>query len=163
MAMTMKVEGMEEISRILTELGNKAPEVAAQSLYEGAGVMGDAFRQAANSIRAKRLKYPAPEGKKRLPSVEEKAAVVRAVGIAKFQKDGNEVDTIVGVGGSAGYADIAGHRKAVRLIARSINSGTSFMDKQPVFRQAKTKSQKTAAQAIVDKAEQMFNDITGTK
>lgn len=159
--MTMKTEGLEEVSRILADLGDRAPEVAAKSLYSGAGIMADAFAAAAKNIKAKRMKYPAPEGKKRLPSPEEKAAVMQAVGIAKFEKNGSEVDTIVGVGGGSGYADVNGHRKAVRLIARSINSGTSFMDKQPVFRQAKTKNQKAAAQAIADKAEQMFNEIIG--
>ena len=68
---------------------------------------------------------------------------------------------MIGITGAAGYADINGKPKAVRLIARSINSGTSFMKKQPVFRKAVSSSKGRATNAIVSKAEEMFNEIIG--
>ena len=163
MAMTMKVDGMEELSAMLRQLGDKAQAVASQSLYEGAKVMADAFKGAAGSIKAKRVKYPAPEGKKRLPSRDEKQAVMNAVGVARFKTTGDGVDTLVGVGGHNGYAMIDGKMKPVRLIARAINSGTSFMDKQPVFRRAKNQFSSSASRAIADKAEQLYDEIINGK
>ena len=157
MAMTMKVVGLDNVMNTLARLNKDAEAVAAQSLYEGAGIIADAFASAARSIRTEPFTY---KKKQRLPSPEEKAAIVGKTGIAHFNANGSEVNTLIGVSGAAGYADIGGKPKAVRLIARAINSGTSFMPKQPVFRKAKSASQKAAKAAIIRKAEEMLNEIT---
>lgn len=157
MAMTMQVEGIEELSRKLTALGDRAEEVAARALYDGAGVMANAYAQAVNSIQAQPFRY-AFNGRQRYPSFEEKAALQGKTGIAKFDKNGAEVNTAVGISG-AGYANIAGKQKAVRLIANAINSGTSFMVKQPIFRRAASKAKGAASAAIVGKADQLISEI----
>ena len=157
MAMTMKVDGIEELSRKLTDLGDRAEEVAAKALYAGAGVMANAYRNAAASVRAQPFRYAVFN--KRDPSLEEKAAIQGQTGIAKFDKSGSEVQTSVGLKGS-GYVTIAGKQKAVRKIANAINSGTSFMNKQPVFRKASTQTAKAASAAIVAKADQLIAEIT---
>ena len=160
MPMTISTEGIGELSALLARLGDKAQDVASGALFEGAGVVADAYTAAINSIQTAPFKY-ARKGEKRLPSPEEKAALLGKSGIAKFNKTGEEVNTLIGISGAAGYADVAEHTKAVRLIARSINSGTSFMNKQPVFRKAASQSSGAAKSAIVSKAEQMFNEIIG--
>ncbi len=157
MAMTMQVEGIEELSRKLTELGERAEEVAARSLYDGAGVMANAYAQAVNSIQAQPFRY-AFGGLQRYPSFEEKDALQGKTGIAKFDKNGSEVNTSIGISG-AGYANIAGKQKAVRMIANAVNSGTSFMVKQPVFRRAATQARDAASAAIVAKAEKLIDEI----
>lgn len=162
MAMTIKTEGIEELGNMLAKLENRAEEVASGALFDGAGIVGDAFTAATNRIVTEPFHYlarPDITGTKRYPSPEEKAALVGKSGIAKFNKNGSEVNTLIGISGSAGYANINGKAKAVRLIARAINSGTSFMHKQPVYRQAISRSQGAAKDAIVSKAEEMFNEI----
>jgi len=158
MAMTIKTDGLDRLGQILAQLENKAQEVASGALYEGAGIVADALNAGIRSIRTESFKY-APEGTTRLPSPQEKAALERKVGIAKFRKNGSEVDTIIGISYDSGYTQIAGKQKSVAVIARSINSGTSFMRKQPVFRLAKNKSQNAAKAAIVEKAEKMLDEI----
>ena len=69
------------------------------------------------------------------------------------------MDTLVGLAKS-GYTQVAGKRKPVAVIARSINSGTSFMQKQPVIRQAVTGAKASAEAAIISKAETMIEEIT---
>ena len=157
MAMNMKVDGIEELSRKLTALGDKAEDVAAKSLYAGAGVMANAYRNAAASVRAQPFRYAVFN--KRDPSFEEKAAIQGQTGIAKFDKSGSEVQTSIGFSGS-GYVTIAGKQKAVRKIANAINSGTSFMNKQPVFRKASREAAPAASAAIVAKADQLIAEIT---
>ena len=157
MALTMQVEGIEELSRKLTALGDKAEEVASRALYDGAGVMANAYRNAAASVRAQPFRYAV--FKKRDPSFEEKAAIQGQTGIARFDKNGSEVQTSIGFSGS-GYVTIAGKQKAVRKIANAINSGTSFMNKQPVFRKAATQTAPAASAAIVAKAEKLIDEIT---
>ncbi len=158
MPMTMQVEGMEELSRKLSALEEKAGDVAARALYAGAGVMADAYNQAVNSIKTDKFRY-AFNGQKRSVSPEEKAALQGKIGIAKFDRDGSEVNTAVGISGG-GYVEIGGKRKAVRKLANAINSGTSFMVKQPVFRRAKTKARAAASEAIAQRADQLIEEIT---
>ena len=158
MPMTMKMEGLNEVSELLIRFGDKAEDVASGALFEGAGVVADAFSRAAGSITTAPFKGKRVE---RLPSPEEKAAVIGKSGIARFNKNGSEVDTVVGISRNAGYVNLGKRKTAVLEIARSINSGTSFMTKQPVFRKAASGSKKAAESAIVNKAEQMFNEIIG--
>ena len=163
MAMTISTDGIEELGAMLAKLGDKATDVASGALFDGAGIVADAYNAAINSIVTEELHYVARPDMigKRYASPDEKAALVGKSGIAKFDKSGDDVNTLIGVSGAAGYANVGGKPKAVRLIARSINSGTSFMHKQPVFRQAKSKATGAAQAAIVSKAEQMFNEIIG--
>ena len=75
MAMTMKTDGVGELGEMLAKLEGKANEVAAYALYEGAAVVADSFKAAAGSIATQQFQY-AKEGQTRLPSPEEKAAVM---------------------------------------------------------------------------------------
>ena len=157
MAYTMKCTGLDELGSMLEKMAEKAPAVAAQALYEGAGAMAKEVESQAGAIRTAPFKYATvSRGEMREASPEEKAAVTGAggVGIAKFQKDGSEVQTSVGYG-NAGYAEIKGKAVAIAKIANSINSGTSFMKKQPFIRKAATAGKGKAVdamRAVIEKA-----------
>ena len=75
MAMTIKTEGLTELSQMLTELGDKAQDVASVSLFDGAGVVADAFSSAINGIQTEPFHW-AKYGETRKPSPEEKAALI---------------------------------------------------------------------------------------
>lgn len=156
MPITAKIEGMNEISEALTKLEEEAPKAAAMGLYAGAGVMSKAIQQGADGIRTEPFKYV--RNGTRQPSPEEKAALAGAIGIAKFDKNGSEINTSVGFG-NAGYADVAGHERAVAQIANAINSGTSFMTKQPFFRKAVSKGTREAEKAIVSEIEKRVDAL----
>lgn len=159
MAVTMTVDGLEEISEMLNQLGNDAQKIASMALYEGAGVMADEVTRSAEAIRTEPFRY-AVFGT-RMPSPEEKQAILEngAVGIAKFDKNGSEVTTSVGYG-NAGYAEIDGKQKAVAQIANAINSGTSFMQKQPFIRKAANSGSRKATEAIRQAIEARIKEIT---
>ena len=156
MVYTMKTDGMEEISKLLEKMADAAPAVAAKALYEGAGIMSAEINSAAAGIRTG---PGATRQDARYATEEEKAAVQAAgAGIAKFKKDGTEVDTSVGYK-AAGYATINGKTKPVPLIVNAINSGTSFMHKQPFVRRA-AKSGGAKAMAAISKAiEDAYEDM----
>ena len=158
MAMTISTEGMDELSAMLAKLGDKAQEVASKALYEGAGVVANAMKKGTGSISTEPFKGKRVYGY-RLASPEEKAAVHGKTGIAKFDKNGSEVNTLVGLARDSGYVQLGSRKTPVIEIARSINSGTSFMHKQPVFRKAVSQSKAEAQAAIEAKAEAMFNEI----
>jgi len=156
MAINMKVEGLLGLSEQLAQLGEDAQSVASSALYEGAGIMATEIQNGAEGIKTAPFHF-AVFGT-REPSPEEKEAVLGAVGIAKFEKNGAEVNTSVGYG-NTGYAMVAGKRKAIAQIANAINSGTSFMNKQPFVRKAATSGGKKAGEAITKSIEDKFNAI----
>ena len=158
MGYSMSVNGIGELSGMLSKLGNAAQGVAAASLYEGAGVMADAVSQAVGGIATEPFRYAA-DGHTRKPSPEEKALLEAAPkGVAKFRKNGTSVDTSVGLS-QAGYGRLGNATKPIPLIANAINSGTSFMQKQPFFRkavsQAKGQALKTIDSGIQKRIEEM--------
>ena len=158
MPFVMEIDGMAEVSEMLTKLEEDAPKIAAKALYEGAGIMADEIKKGAESIRTAPFKY-AREGT-RLPSPEEKEIVMQAgVGIARFNKEGAEVDTSVGYR-NAGYADLNGKQKPIPVIVNAINSGTSFMTKQPFVRKAASSGGKKAMEAMKTAIEAEFEART---
>ena len=187
-----KVEGMNELFQALKKAEDKSLGIAAQALYEGAGIIADAVSREVQGISTEPFKY-AKDGRKRKPSPEEKAAITGAPrGVAKFRKKLDRVDTSVGFNQS-GYANVnfkhmnssartnykdvriknhdststtelnawrkaglvsedygkgAQNQKPIGVIANAINSGTSFMEKQPFMRKAFSKSKGEAEAAI---------------
>ena len=139
MAYKISTSGMDDLLGKLQKAGDAAHDIAAAGLYEGAGVMADAVSQAVRGIATEPFRYAAG-GRRRLPSPEEKAVLeVAEKGVAHFRDDGGSVNTSVGLN-AAGYGTVAGRTKPVGLIANSINSGTSFMSKQPFYRRAQSQS-----------------------
>lgn len=134
MAYTMKTEGMDGISSMLEKIEKAAPAIASKALYEGAGIMAEEIRAGAEGIQTAPFRGAGRVW--RYPSPEEKEILVEAgAGIAKFDRNGAEVDTSVGYS-KTGYAELGTETKPIPLIANAINSGTSFMRKQPFFRKA---------------------------
>ena len=147
MAFNIQVEGMNELLSSMGKLPEKAAKVAAEALYEGAGVVADQVSNAVQGIATEPFKY-AKGGKTRKPSPEEKAIAAGAKhGVAKFRKNGVSVQTSVGYQ-NAGYAVLNGKTKPIPQIANAINSGTSFMQKQPFMRKAFSQSKGAATAAI---------------
>ena len=154
----MNASGLKEVNELLGKLEKDAQKVAARALYEGAGIMADEMKRSAEQIRTEPFRYV--KNGTRLPSPEEKAILLAAgTGIAKFDKDGTDVNTSVGYR-SSGYADLNGKTKPIPQIANSINSGTSFMQKQPFVRKAASSGGKKAAAAMKASIEGAFDEIT---
>lgn len=155
----MKVDGMAEVSEALEKLEKNAAGAAAMGLYEGAGIMANEVNQSAAAIRTEEFHYAVfPGATSRLPSPEEKEIVLQAAaGIAKFKKDGTEVDTSVGFS-NAGYAQLKGRTVPVPVIVNAINSGTSFMKKQPFIRKAASKGAPKAIKAMKEKIESVLDE-----
>lgn len=152
---SMTTNGTEELSNALSTLGEQAGHIAARGLFEGARVVADAYKAAVNQIQTAPRRHK--EGDVRLPTPEEKAALAGATGIAKFRGSGSEIDTIIGE--PEGYGMVNGYRKALKLLARSINSGTNFMSKQPVFRKASSQSRGKAQMAMAAEVDRLINEI----
>lgn len=157
---SMHTDGIEELDRMLENLGNMAGPIAARALYDGAAVVADAYAKAVQNIKTGPRNWPGNmRNKARYALPEEKAALAGKTGVARFNNDGGpEINTLVGV--AEGYVQLRGRPVAVKLLARSINSGTWFMKKQPVFRKAQSSSKSAAQQAMVATADALIEQIT---
>ena len=149
--------GMTELEQMLREAGDAAQGAASAGLYEGAGVIADAVSRAVQGITTKPFRY-AVGGYKRMPSPEEKELLEAAPkGVAKFKKNGVSVDTSVGLS-KVGYGDLDGKRKPIPQIANAINSGTSFMNKQPFFRKAVSQNAGKALEVMDKKIREKIDE-----
>ena len=158
MSFSFEVTGMDDLAATFIRLPDKARKIAAQALYEGAGIAADSISGAVHGIATEEFHYT--KFGTRLPSPEEKALLEGArKGIAKFKKSKNNVNTSVGMQ-NAGYGQLAGKTKPISLIANSINSGTSFMSPQPFFRQARDQSAGAAAAAIESGIESRLDELS---
>lgn len=190
MAYTMKTDGMDDLTQMLDRLGNAAQGVASKGLYEGAGVMADAVSRAVEGIATEPFQYAAGSQKRKPSPEEKAMLMTAQRGVAKFQKNGLSVDTSVGIGtgygritwnhaksglrtkykiGYGGKArrsqSVEGKSsgisaKPVEVIANAIESGTSFMQKQPFFRNAVRKTQRTATSAIENGINKAIEEMT---
>lgn len=160
MAYQLKVDGMTEIGEMLKQMEDAAPGAASKALYDGAGLMADALNRGAENIRTAPFKWASrSRGETRLPSPEEKEIVTAAsAGIAKFNKDGTEVDTSVGFR-NAGYAQLKKKIVPIPKIVNAINSGTSFMKKQPFVRKAARAAEPNVLKAMQERIEAEFEAI----
>jgi hypothetical protein len=145
---------------MLSEVSESAEAIASMALYDGAGIVADAVSAAVDGIRAKPNEFYAVDGAfERLPSQAEKDLLKQgAAGIAEFRKDALGVETSVGFNNS-GYGEVNGRTKPIPQIANAINSGTSFMKKQPFFRRAINSSKAAAQAAIEAKGKALFDEI----
>lgn len=187
MAFSIEVSGMDELLHKMDKLGEKARGAASAALYEGAGVAADKVSSAVQGIATSPFKYAA-NGEKRKPSPEEKAILAQARhGVAKFHKGVARVDTSVGFQNS-GYGAISWNHartntrtkykvndkgiarhasmgggtssKPVPLIANAINSGTSFMEKQPFLRKAFSGNNHAVQAAIENKLREEIDKLS---
>ena len=176
---SMQITGLDELSDKLTLAGNAAQGIAKASLYEGAKIMADAMHASLNQIKTEPFRYVPEGGEKRLPSPQEKAAVLASrFGVAKHSGSGAEVDTVVGLSTTdyvtiaesanyehkGGYVHRMGHKEDVpaAMLLRAIQSGTSFMVAQPVVRRAINSAKGAATAKIAAEGEarlqKIFND-----
>lgn len=161
MSTSVTTSGIAEIEAMFDKLGAESQKVAAHALYEGAKVMADSVTSSAGGIRSEAFRYGTPEHR-RYPTPEEAAAAQSATTISKFGNDGMSVSTTVGTS-NGGYANINGKSVPASLLARAINSGTSFMVKQPFFRKAVNSARQSATSAIVADAQRIMDEIVRNK
>lgn len=147
-------KGIDEYSKVLDVLGNESEKIIESAVYKGAAIVADEIKQGIKSI-------PIEEGENNLPPVgdaqhkltgvsrRQKADLIDSFGLAPMENDGGYIQTKAGVDG---YGSIP-TKKYPRgvpnvMMMRSIESGTSFRQKNPIFRKATNRARKRAEQAM---------------
>lgn len=164
----MNFTGVEEFSNKILALGTDAESVAKAALYDGAGVVADALRQAVDTLPTEKM-HPVPGmpngdqyGVLNVITEEDKQDLKGGVGIAKFENKRGGVTTAVSFNGYARRTEKK-YPKGVPLamIARSIESGSSTRAKHPFVRPLAKRVQAAALDAMIKGADKRINEIMG--
>lgn len=150
----IEFKGIDEYAKVLAALGNESEEIVKSAVYKGAAIVADEIKSGINSI-------PIQEGDNGLPPVgtpenklygisrKQKGDLMDSFGLAPMENDGDYIQTKAGVDGY-GSIPTKKYPQGVPnvMLMRSIESGTSFRDKHPVFRQATNRARKRAEEAM---------------
>lgn len=153
----LKMQGLEEYERQLLKLKNVSREAIGQAIYDGAGVVADQVKQNIEALPIDERPF-ARNGSLHGVTSAQKKGLVDGFGIAKLQDEGGYLHVKLGF---AGYNSVktkmypAGQPNS--MIARSVNSGTSFRDRIP-FVDSAVNAKKSAAEEAMKKK---FDSIIG--
>ena len=149
-------KGIREYCKVLEKLKDEQENVIKSAVYRGAAIVAD-------EIKAGLKTLPIEEGPNGLPPVgtpekklkgvsrRQKADLLDSFGLAPMRNGNGYIQTKAGVDG---YGSIP-TKKYPRgvpnvMLMRSIESGTSFREKHPIFRQATNRARKRAEKAMAD-------------
>lgn len=149
-------KGIDEYSRALAELGTQSEKVIGQAVYGGAAIVADEIRDGIKAI-------PIEEGENGLPPIgtqehkltgvsrRQKADLLDGFGLAPIQNDGGYIQTKAGMDGY-GSVPTEKYPKGLpnSILMRSIESGTTFREKNPVMRKATNRSRKKSIKKMED-------------
>ena len=143
-----KFEGVDDLVARYEKLNQKSLEVVGKAIYNGAGVVMDIVEEAVEAINIDD-NFATSENPKSGPSTIQKIGLIRSLGISKMREDGSFLNVKIGFDG---YNNLKTKKwpqgQPNSMVARSIESGTSFMIKQPFMRPAE-QSAKGPCEAIM--------------
>lgn len=148
---------LEKYASWLAMLGEKEAEVCGKTIYEMANIAADEVKNKLNGLHAisdaegiKRYK----KGERAELTYKAKQGLIDSFGISRLQNDGGFRNVKLGFDGYNTVRTEAYPKGQPNiLIARSVESGTYFMDKQPFMRPAI----KAAKSKCLKKAQETFD------
>ena len=144
----IEFKGIDEYAKVLATLKNESDAILKSAVYKGAAIVADEIKKGLKSL-------PIQEGmgtsENPLTGVSrrQKADLIDSFGLAPIENDGGYIQTKAGVDGY-GSIPTKKYPKGVpnAMLMRSIESGTSFRKKHPIFRQATNRARKRAEEAM---------------
>lgn len=157
----IRIQGLTDWQARLDALEDKADEVCAKAVAAGAGIIADEVRRELEAIPVDEH-WGTPNnpihGLKRI----QKEGLLEALGITPMKRDGNFINVKVGFDG---YNRERTRRwpngKPNLMIARSLESGTSFSRKIRFFYRAVEKSEEQALRKMEEVAKEEIDRIMG--
>lgn len=162
----MTISGLDEFEAKLSKLEQGGVRGAAKmAIYDGAGELADAVRSGIESIPSISDKEAMKRyWKKQLSQIThtQKQGLVNGLGIATMRDSGGTIETHIGFDG---YNEVHTKRwpngQPNSMIARSVESGTSFMQKTPFLRTAVNRAKSSALRKMQETFEKRIDEIGG--
>ena len=137
--------GLADYELMLSKLEDGSEEIIGRAVYAGAGIVADAIKSSIQSLPIVRgygtESNPLPGG----VTSAQKAGLIDGLGISRMQDDAGYLNVKIGFDG---YNNTRTEKypqgQPNQLVARGVESGTSWKQKKPFVRPAVTKSRKQA-------------------
>lgn len=159
----MQIKGLDEYLSAISELGNKTEELTSQAIYNGADIMADEVRNKIEGLSTVNENYNRGayrKGYRGKLSEEQKKGLLDSLGIASIELTAIYKNAKIGFDG---YNDIVTKKypkgQPNQLIARVVESGTSYTKKQPFFRPAVNAKKKTVEDKMAETFEKGIDKI----
>lgn len=144
----IQFEGIDKYIAQLEKIYEDTDEIIGAAIYQGAGVVMRSVVSAIEGITTDN-RFGTPENKVIGPNEYQKEGLRRSVGIAKMRKDGSFWNVKIGFDGYNGlHTKTWPSGQPNAMVARSVESGTSWMQKQPFMRKAVNTSKVKCEQAM---------------
>lgn len=147
----LKMQGLEKYEQQLLKLKDISREAIGQAIYDGAGIVADQVMANIQSLPVDERGYT-KEGTLHGVTSLQKAGLAEGFGIAKLQDEGGYAHVKLGFNG---YNGVKSKRypngQPNSMIARSVNSGSSFRDRIPFVDNAVNAKKSAAEQAMIKK------------
>lgn len=161
----MTVFGLDEFSAQLQRIGNGSVDAAKRSIYDGAAILADALKDAIEKLPAISDSEAMRRYFKKEPgqiSERQKQGLINGMGIAPMQEKGGVIDTHIGFDG---YNEVVTKRypkgQPNILVARVVESGSSYMKKTPIIRNTVQSAKAKAERAMKDTFEKEIDKLGG--
>lgn len=161
----MTVTGLDEFSTKIYAIENGALKAVHKALYAGADVLADSLRESITALPAI-SDYEAMGNYKKGTigqiTYKQRDGLLNSMGIAPHKDTGGAAETKIGFDG---YNEVITKRwpngQPNAMIARSVESGTSFMRKTPFVASAVRRSKERAQNAMSKAFDEEINKLGG--
>ena len=155
----MKFQGLEEYENRLLKLEKLSKEMIGEAVYDGAGIVADAVKSAISQIPIDE-RHVKPGEMLNGITKKQKAGLIDGFGIAPMKDENGYLHVKLGF---AGYNSVVTKNypngQPNSIIARSVNSGSSFRQRNPFVDNAVKSAKSQAEQAMIKKFDEKLKDV----
>ena len=146
---TFKFKGIDEYLLKLESITLNTDKFIHEAIYEGAKVVADETKTALRSMNVDNSRYKKGQTKSSISSVQ-RNDLVESFGISPIQNKDGFINVKTGVDGfnRIGQANVR--------VARMLESGTSYMQKNPVISRASRRARKRCEKAMQESLDKNY-------
>lgn len=154
-------EGVDELISQYKKLEQNTEPMIGKAIYNGAGVVMKACQSAVENLSTDN-RFGTAENPTSGPSSIQKLGLQYALGIAKMRNDNGFYNVKIGFDG---YNNVKTKRwpqgQPNMMVARSVESGTSWMTKQPFMRKAEQSSRSQCERVMSETVDKEIKKLIG--
>ena len=136
---TYQFRGLEEYALKLSKLGAATEQIAGKAIFAGAKVVADEVRKNINALPVRKAEYGTVKNPLSGITQTQKRGLLDGFGISPLSDDNGYYDT---------HTDKYPGGQPNQLVARGVESGTSWLKKMPFMAPALKKSREKAVQEM---------------
>ena len=153
--------GLNDYELMISKLSKGVDDIAGKAIYAGAGIVADAIKENIKALPIVRgygtEKDPLPGG----VTAPQKAGLINGLGISPMQNDAGFLNVKIGFDGyNATKTEKYPQGQPNQLVARGVESGTSWKQKKPFIRPAINASKSRAEAEMARILDQEIEKIT---